>query len=39
VLLSRLGIEADEVFIRYSPDLVFELDAEGQVALQPIRHA
>jgi hypothetical protein len=29
-LLSRLGIKADEVSIRYSPDLVFDLDAEGQ---------
>ena len=30
VLLSRLGIEADEVSIRNPPDLVFDLDAEGQ---------
>lgn len=29
-MLSRLGIEADEVSIRNPPDLVFDLDAEGQ---------
>ena len=30
VLLSRLGIEADGVSIRNPPDLVFDLDAEGE---------